>query len=110
METKKGNPKEEPKRRRFLKLGGLSLLSLPFLSRVKITFAEPPPDPRTYWEGAAGAEYCVSRVVKSENAAEGVIRARIDRVWREYPVRELDQKFWDWEFSGKPGGNPGTPY
>ncbi len=99
METKKDNPKEEPKRRRFLKLGGLSLFSLPFLSRVKIIYAEPPPDPRTYGEGPEGAEYCVSRVVKSENVAGGFIRARIDRAWREFPVRELDQKFWDWEFT-----------
>jgi hypothetical protein len=99
METKKGNPKEGLKRRNFLKLGGMSLLSLPFLVKAKLTFAEPPPDPRDYWEGLEGAEYCVSRVVKSENIRAGFIWARIDKVWRRFPIREVEQKFLDWEFT-----------
>jgi len=105
METKKRNPKEGLKRRNFLKLGGMSLLSLPLLAKAKLALAELPapaelpPDPRDYWQGSEGAEYCVSRNVKNENVAEGFIWARIDKVWRKFPVREPEQTFWDWNFS-----------
>lgn len=86
-------------RRNFLKIGGISLLSLPFLTKAKLVSGALPPDPREYWRGPEGAQYCVHHTVNSEKAELGIISARIDGIWREFQIKELEEKFWDWNFS-----------
>ena len=86
-------------RRNFLKWGGASLLSLPFMTKTKIAFgASINAWRKNYWEGPEGSEYCVHRTVNTTQVDSGYIWARVDGWWRRFQIRELDENYWNWNF------------
>jgi len=86
-------------RRNFLKWGGASLLSLPFMTKTKIAFgASINAWRKNYWEGPEGSEYCVHRTVNTTQVDSGYIWARVDGWWRRFQIRELDDNYWNWNF------------
>jgi len=88
---------ETMKRRNFLKWGGASLLSLPLMTKAKLVFGESVNRwQKNYWEGPEGGKYCVHRTVNTTQIDSGYIRARVDRWWKRYTIREFDNTFWEW--------------
>ena len=86
-------------RRNFLKLGGASLLSLPFLTKTKMALGASISNLRkNYWIGPEGSEYCTHKTVNTAQVDEGYIWARVDGWWRRFQIRELDEDYWNWNF------------
>jgi len=86
-------------RRNFLKLGGASLLSLPFLTKTKLASGSLIPTiGKNYWKGPEGAKYCVQKIVSTEEMDSNIIWARVDKMWRRFQVKDLEQTFWNWNF------------
>ena len=86
-------------RRNFLKWGGVSLLSLPFMTKTKTAFGTSiNPRQKDYWKGPEGSEYCVHKTVDTTEVNSGYIRARVDGWWRRFQIRELDENYWNWNF------------
>jgi len=93
------NQNRSLKRRNFLKLGGLTLFSLPLAAKCNYAFAAGGFGlTKNYWEGPEGAQYCVHRTVNDSELDSGYIRARIDGWWKKIQVKNLDQTFLDWNF------------
>jgi len=87
-------------RRSFLKWGGASLLSLPFLTQAKLAFGTAVNCWKVnYWEGPEDGKYCVNRTVYDGEVNAGYIWARIDGWWRRFEIREVEDVFWEWSFS-----------
>jgi hypothetical protein len=87
-------------RRNFLKLGGAGLLSLPFVAKTKLASGALLPGIRkNYWKGPEGAQYCVQKTVHTGDMGSNVIWARVDKMWRRFQIRDLEQTFWDWNFA-----------
>ena len=81
------NKKQENgiQRRNFIKWGGASLLSLPFLTKTKIAFGASLGNWRkNYWIGTEGSEYCAHRTVNTTQVDQGYIWARVDGWWRSF--------------------------
>ena len=84
-------------RRNFLKLSGMSLLALPMMAQAKNVWSSSEPH-ENYWVGTGDSRYCVHRTVDASRVDEGIIRARINGVWRNFTIREAESIFWDWNF------------
>jgi hypothetical protein len=87
------------KRRNFLKLSGISLLSLPFIAKAKVAYGRP--FDRLfggYWVGPEDGRYCVHRTVYTGDVDSGYIWARVDGWWRRFQIREAEENFWAWNF------------
>ena len=95
------NHEKRLKRRNFLKWGGASLLAFPLMTKAKLAFGISPSywwGPQNYWQGPEGAEYCVHKTVNDGQVNEGSIWARVDGWWKKFPIRDLEDTFWDWNF------------
>lgn len=98
MNTQQANPNEKGiQRRNFLKLGGISLLALPLITRVKSAFGKSDGyNAAGYWQGPEGSQYCVHKTVYAGEVDSGYIWARIDKVWKRFTIRDVESKFWEW--------------
>ena len=86
-------------RRNFLKWGGASLLSLPFITNAKSAFGESINACRkNYWRGSEGSEHFVNKLVNTKQIDSGNIRARVDGWWRKFQLRDSDEDYWNWNF------------
>ena len=86
-------------RRNFLKWGGASLLSLPFITNAKNAFGESINAWRkNYWRGSEGSEHFVNKLVNTKQINSGNIRARVDGWWRQFQLRDSDEDYWNWNF------------
>jgi hypothetical protein len=85
-------------RRNFLKWGGASLLSLPFITKVRLSHAASDglTGNKNYWSEADGVTYCMQKTVYDGEIIKGYIWARIDGRWKRYRIRSLEQTFWTW--------------
>ncbi|MCX8043637.1 MAG: hypothetical protein N3B18_05850 [Desulfobacterota bacterium] len=84
-------------RRNFLKLSGMSLLSLPLVMQAK-TVRSSQIERNNYWVGTDDNRYCVHRTVDASSVDSGFIRARINGCWRKFTIREAESIFWEWNF------------
>jgi hypothetical protein len=57
----------------------------------------------TYWQG----DYFVQNNVDISQVESGIIRARIDGVWRDFSMRDLGDDFIDWNFGARIDGLTG---
>jgi hypothetical protein len=95
-------------RRSFLKLTGLSSLGLslgfPSFAKWGNVYAEDQKASRsaTEWKtDADGNRYFVPKNIKTDQVTEGIVTARVDGVWKKYPVREFDDDFHSWWIAEK---------
>jgi hypothetical protein len=92
-------------RRSFMKLGGFSLLSFFTLNGAKKAlgaeqdFSEPgiTGNIKRYWE--ADGLTPRQRTVKVNNLSNDIITARVDGIWKQFKVKELNQTFRDFQSS-----------
>jgi hypothetical protein len=92
-------------RRSFMKLGGFSLLSLTTLSSAKKAFGEDEDfteqgvtgNIKRYWE--ADGLTPKQRTVNVDSLSSDIIRAKVEGVWRNLQIKELDQGFRDFQSS-----------
>lgn len=84
-------------RRNFLKLSGMSLLSLPLVAQAKTCWSATIQQ-KTYWSGTGDNRYCVHRTVDASSVDAGVIRARVDGFWRKFTIQEAESIFLEWNF------------
>ncbi len=85
-------------RRNFLKWGGAGLLSLPFVTKVRLSYAasEGLTSSKNYWSAAGGKQYCTQKTVYDGDINQGYIWARIDGWWKRFRIRSLEDTFWAW--------------
>ena len=90
------------KRRSFLKIGGLSSLGLglsfPFFSKWGNTMETATSTSRIKWKiDSDGNTYCVPTGIKTDRVNDDkIVTAKVDGLWKKYPVREFDDEFHDW--------------
>jgi len=102
METKTDNIIPALQRRSFLKWGGLSLLSLPYITKVKLVYGSGSnfTSKRNYWAtNSEGKKYCIQKTVYDGEVNRGYIWARVDGWWRRFQIRNLEETYWNWHFS-----------
>jgi hypothetical protein len=99
MKTSHSNAATELHRRNFLKWGGAGLLSLPFITKVRLSHAASPgfSGNKNYWSEAGGKKYCIHKTVYDGEIGQGYIWARIDGWWRRFQIRNLEETFWTWQ-------------
>ena len=86
------------KRRNFIKLSGLGLLTFPFMTKARLSFGTSLTGSKNYWEGPEDGKYCVHRTVYDGQVDVGYIWARLDGWWRRFKIIEVENKFWEWNF------------
>lgn len=101
MKANNSNSGTELRRRNFLKWGGASLLTLPFMTKVKLAGGASPVlgTQKNYWSDAAGKKYCVQSTVYDGEVKQGYIWARIDGWWRRFQIRNMEETFWTWHYT-----------
>ncbi len=93
-------------RRSFLKLAGLSSLGLGLtpLSAKWGNAGQPKVyKPLADWKtDENGNSYFIPRNIRTDNVNDqGTVTAKVDGLWRKYPVREFDDDFHEWWISEK---------
>lgn len=91
-------------RRSFIKLAGVTLSSLTVLGKAKNLFARRVAADEWgrednipwYWSPEG---YPMHANVDTGNISEGIIRARVDGLWRRFNIIEVNQEFKDWNFA-----------
>jgi hypothetical protein len=97
---KTGNAELDPelRRRNFLKWGGAGLLSLPLMTKARLSYAASQSftGRKSYWSEAGGKKYCAHKTVYDGEVEQGYIWARIDGWWKRFRIRNLEETFWAW--------------
>ncbi len=109
MKKKNDTEKQGIARRSFLKLTGISSLSLglgfPYIAKMgKVSAAnQPSQKSSTRWKiDAEGNRYFIPRSIKTDKVeTQGLVTAKVDNLWRQYPVREFDNEFHEWWINEK---------
>ena len=111
MKKKSTNQKQGIARRSFLKLTGISSLSLglgfPYIEKMGKAYASSDEIKKrscTIWKiDDQGNRYFIPRHLKTDkvNDPEPTVTARVDCLWRKYPIREFDDNFHEWWINEK---------
>lgn len=94
-------------RRSFMKIGGLSFLSMMTINNAKKIFAADnqwnEPGSITYDKNIpwywSDQGFPVHKTVNASRLSEDIISARVDKIWKQFKIIELDQTFRDFESS-----------
>lgn len=102
MEVKTNNSIPALQRRNFLKWGGASLLTLPFMTKVRLAYGTAPTltSKINYWATSPeGKKYCIQRSVYDGEVKQGYIWGRVDGLWKRFQIRNLEETYWNWHFT-----------
>jgi hypothetical protein len=93
----------------------LPLLAAAIFTIAAISPAQDKPAMKVYPQFWKEGAYCRQDNIDLKKLDQGIIRAKVDGKWREFPVRQLSDKFLEWNFREriktiavlKKGGMPG---